>query len=172
MIDIAQTQVWRILHHDGLYQPWLHSLHETLFTHKAQFTRDDIRNKRNLFSWVQKPIWSSWMLFSTPVFSWCVVWALGTKAWLDHIFIAGCLTVPHYRNFLENELLPHLEDVPLAAWRWMWPQHDCASPHAVRGIMEFWNKYYERRIGKGGPVAWPAWSPNLNPFNFILISWG
>lgn len=68
---VAQTQVWRILHHDGFYlyhlqcvynllpeyyvnrfqfcewlQRRLHILCDFLFTDKAQFTRDDITNTR------------------------------------------------------------------------------------------------------------------------------
>jgi hypothetical protein len=43
-------------------------------------------------------------------------------------------------------------------------------------MMVFWypaflNENYEGIwIGKGGPLAWPTWSPDLNPLDFFL--WG
>jgi hypothetical protein len=76
---VAQTQVWRIFHHDGFYphhlqrvqhllladeancvqfhewlQPQLHILHNILFTDDAQFTWDSTTNTRNSLSWAYK----------------------------------------------------------------------------------------------------------------------
>ena len=51
----------------------------------------------------------------------------------------------------------------------MWFMHDGASAHfsfiirdALTGI------YHDRWIGRGGPVPWPARSPELNPLDFYL----
>jgi hypothetical protein len=53
----------------------------------------------------------------------------------------------------------------------MWLQHDGAPPHFSRAVTEFLNDDYEGRlIGRGGPVAWPARSPDLNLLYFFL--WG
>jgi hypothetical protein len=39
---------------------------------------------------------------------------------------------------------------------------------AVRDVLN--NTYYDRRIGRGGPTAWPPRSPDLNPLDCYL--WG
>jgi hypothetical protein len=36
--------------------------------------------------------------------------------------------------------------------------------------MKFFNEYEGRCKGRGAPVAWPTWSPSLNPLDFFL--WG
>jgi hypothetical protein len=43
-------------------------------------------------------------------------------------------------NFLENELLLHLEEVPLVTRRQMWLQHDGAPQNFSRAVMEFFNE--------------------------------
>lgn len=53
----------------------------------------------------------------------------------------------------------------------MWFQHDGAPPHnalAVRRLLD--RRYPGRWIGRGGPVAWPPRSPDLNPLDYFL--WG
>jgi hypothetical protein len=53
----------------------------------------------------------------------------------------------------------------------MWPQHDTAPSHFGRAVTEFLKEHYEGRwIVRGGQVAWPAQSPDLNPLDFFL--WG
>jgi hypothetical protein len=45
--------------------------------------------------------------------------------------------------------------------------HDGALPHFLSAIYEFLNNMFlEQWIGQGGPVAWSAHSPDLNPINF------
>ena len=76
-----------------------------------------------------------------------------------------------YRRFL-NDLLPvFLQDVPLNIRQQMWYQHDGAPPHFdvnVRRHLD--NAFPDHWIGRGGPVGWPARSPDLNPLDFFL--WG
>jgi hypothetical protein len=75
---VAQTQVWRILHHDGFYpyylqsvqyplprdhakcvlfcewlQPQLHILHDNLFRDEVQFTHNGITNTKNSLLGIQ-----------------------------------------------------------------------------------------------------------------------
>ena len=49
--------------------------------------------------------------------------------------------------------------------------HDGAPPHFSRVARQFFNQHFANKwIGRGGPVAWPARSPDLNPLDFHL--WG
>lgn len=76
-----------------------------------------------------------------------------------------------YLNFLRNNLNILLEDVPLLTRRRMWYQHDGAPPHYTHEVTNFLNRRFPNRwIGRGGPVAWPARSPDLTPLDFSL--WG
>lgn len=83
----------------------------------------------------------------------------------------GYLTAQYDRNFLEDELPLHSENVPLATERQLQLKHDGAPLHFGREVTEFLNKDYEGRwLGRGGPVALPTQSPDLNPLDLLL--WG
>lgn len=76
-----------------------------------------------------------------------------------------------YSEFLRNELPLLLEDVPLNLRYNMWLQHDGAPPHYFVGARNFLDHHYvDRWIGRGGPVEWPARSPDLTPCDYFL--WG
>jgi hypothetical protein len=57
--------------------------------------------------------------------------------------IEQCLPALYHRNFLENELPLHSEDVLLSKSRQMWLQHDGVPLYFSRAVMEFLNKDYE-----------------------------
>ena len=53
----------------------------------------------------------------------------------------------------------------------MWFQHDGAPPHydiTTRQCLD--TMFQDNWIGRGGPVHWPARSPDLTPVDFFL--WG
>jgi hypothetical protein len=53
----------------------------------------------------------------------------------------------------------------------MWFVHDGAPPHFLLIVTQHLNQTFgEQWIGRGGPVNWPARSPDLNPSDFWL--WG
>ena len=85
--------------------------------------------------------------------------------------LTPCLRWSMYRMFLEVSLPRSLEAVPLGIRRRMWYQHDGAPPHfagPVRALLT--NPFGNRWIGRGGPVSWPARSPDLIPLDFFI--WG
>ncbi|EZA61385.1 hypothetical protein X777_12292 [Ooceraea biroi] len=50
-------------------------------------------------------------------------------------------------------------------------QHDGTPPHMSIQARRVLNASFERRwIGRGGPVSWPARSPDLTPLDFFLWS--
>lgn len=76
-----------------------------------------------------------------------------------------------YLNFLENHLPPLLDGVPNELREEMWFLHDGAPVHYTGPIINHLNVTYPNRwIGRGGPVAWPARSPDLTKMDFGI--WG
>lgn len=86
--------------------------------------------------------------------------------------LQGPLTGPVYVDFLRNDL-PDLLDEWLTReeQRNLIYQHDGASPHKAAVTRNFLDENYtDRWIGQGGPIEWPARSPDLNPCDYGL--WG
>jgi hypothetical protein len=77
-----------------------------------------------------------------------------------------------YRNFLRN----HLDDlldavVPLNQRYQLWLQHDGAlalQHYSVLAREEVQMQFGENWIGRGGPINWPARSPDLTPSDFFV----
>ena len=57
-----------------------------------------------------------------------------------------------------------LQDVPLATRATVWFRDDGAPAHYLN------DDYSHQWIGRGGPIPWPARSPDVNPLDFYL--WG
>lgn len=77
-----------------------------------------------------------------------------------------------YLHFLQN-VLPNVlrRDVTSNIQQRMWLQHDGATCHFARSVREHLNEAFPGRwIGRGGPIAWPPRSPDLNPIDFFI--WG
>lgn len=103
-------------------------------------------------------------------FSLINVWAgiLGNQVIGPHI-LPNRVNANNFLLFLTDNLQDLLEEVPLATRAEMWFQMDGAPPHYGIAVRR-WLKIPLRWIGQGGPVAWPARSPDLNPLDFFL--WG
>jgi hypothetical protein len=68
-----------------------------------------------------------------------------------------------------NDLSALLEHVPLHQRQHTWFMRDGASPHFLCIVRQRLNQTFgEQWIGSGGPVNWPARSPDLNPLDFWL----
>lgn len=142
-----------------------------LVTDEAHFSRDGILNYHNHHEWRQlnphaTSVRSHQQQFSLNV--WCGI--VGNHLLGPH-FLPPRLNGEAYLTFLRDTLPELLEDIPLALLRDMWFMHDGAPPHFSRAVREHLNATFNLRwIGRGGPVAWPARSPDLNPCDFYL--WG
>jgi hypothetical protein len=76
-----------------------------------------------------------------------------------------------YNNFLIDDLPELLEDISLNIRQNIMYQQDGAPPHNSRIVRQTLNEKFLRRwIGRGGPIGWPARSPDLTPMDFFL--WG
>lgn len=90
---------------------------------------------------------------------------------LGPFFFDGPVTGNTYLHFLQNNFQQYLEDVPLNLIQRMWFQHDGAPPHYSRIVREYLDAEFGNRwIGRGGPIPWPARSPDLTKPDFFL--WG
>lgn len=75
----------------------------------------------------------------------------------------------NYVEFLIENLPDVLEDLPLHIRETMWFQHDGAPPHNSRHARHYLNTNFQNSwIGRGGPIAWPARSPDLNRLDYFL----
>ncbi len=87
-------------------------------------------------------------------------------------FYSGTLTAQRFlTEILEGVVADFIDDVPLQSYRRIWFQADGAPAHygiQVRARLDV--VFPQRWLGRGGPVPWPARSPDLTPLDFFL--WG
>jgi len=86
-------------------------------------------------------------------------------------FLPPRLNGETYADFLINQLPILLENVPLRARETLIFQHDGAPAHFSRRVREILNeRFRDRWMGQGGPIIWPARSPDLNVLDYFV--WG
>lgn len=199
-LGISSSSIWRTLRADGrhayhiqrvqhllpqdmgcrrVFCDWMLSqadnddqfTQKVMWTDEATFTRRGILNQRNNHIWSYENPRAVREHSFQHEFQ-CNVW-LGV---LDNT-IVGPYFLPHRLNadmfteFLENGFQDLLEDVPLNTRMNSWFQLDGCPAHFGRGPREWLNINYPRRwIGRGGPAAWPARSPDLTPMDYFV--WG
>lgn len=77
----------------------------------------------------------------------------------------------NYLDLLQNYLQNVLDDLPLNTVRRLWFQQDGAPAHYSQDVRNYLNYAFpDKWIGRGGPINWPARSPDLNKLDFFL--WG
>ena len=91
---------------------------------------------------------------------------------IDPVIVENRMTGDSYLHFLQNDLPEQLEDVPLDTRRHMYLQHDGATIHYTRMVIQHLNNTYPNRwIGRGSLIHWPARSRDLTPLDFCLWGW-
>jgi len=125
-----------------------------LFTEEAQFNHDGVNNTHNSHVWADEnphaTVESNFQLHFT-VNVWCAVLddqLIGPFILEDH------LTGEAYLRFLQEELPPLLEDVPLNKQGHIYFQHDGAPPHFSCEVRNFLN--YIVSLGDGSDVVVPT----------------
>ena len=74
-----------------------------------------------------------------------------------------------YLNFLSENLPTLVDDVLLQIRHNMWFIHDGAPAHFSNNVRNHLNRTFPNKwIGCGGPIRWPARSPDLNPLDYFL----
>lgn len=148
-----------------------HFASSVLFSDEATFTREGVFNTHNAH------IWSSNNPHTTR--SRAAQQRFSVNVWVG--IVADCLIGPYllpprldsakYLVFLQEVLPELLTNVPSPVRHRMWFQQDGAPSHYGACVRDHLNRTFPNRwIGRGGPVAWPPRSPDLNPLDFYL--WG
>lgn len=78
-----------------------------------------------------------------------------------------------YLDHLQNVLPPLIADLnlPVNIQNNLIFMQDGAAPHWAAAVRNHLNQVYAGRwIGRDGPIAWPARSPDLNPCDYYLWS--
>jgi Helix-turn-helix domain (DUF4817) len=145
-------------------------VHSILFTDEATFHRNGSVNRHNFHYYsTENPNFVRY----TSQTRWSLnVWG-GVVG--DHVigpyFFDQRVTGEVYLYFLQNHLPNLLRQVPHETQQEMWFLHDGAPVHHTCPIITFLNaRYPDCWIGRGGPVAWPARSPDLTKMDFSI--WG
>ncbi|XP_046683651.1 uncharacterized protein LOC124369643 [Homalodisca vitripennis] len=140
-----------------------------LFSDEATFVSTGEVNRHNVYYWSDNN--PHWMRTADHQRRWSLnVWCgiLSSKIIGPHFFY-GNLNGPQYAEFIRETLPVLLDDVPIQTLNTMWYEQDGAPPHyaqAARNAVS--ERFQERWIGRGGPVAWPPRSPNLS----LCFLWG
>lgn len=142
-----------------------------LFTDEATFTRDGMFNLHN------SHVWATSNPYATSPHAFQERFSVNVWAGIVNDFLIGPYLLPNRLNgrtyviFLEEVLPELLDSVPVAVRNTMWFQHDGAPSHFCNNVRNYLNAAFGPRwIGRGGPVAWPARSPDLSSIDFFL--WG
>jgi hypothetical protein len=95
--------------------------------------------------------------------------AMSAKHLIGPFFIEGSVTTDSYIQMLKTQLIPALNAKGLLYVAHF--QQDGAPAHTAIKTRNFLNQHFpDRWIGKYGPVAWPARSPDLSSCDNAL--WG
>lgn len=146
-------------------------LGRVLFSDEAAFRRDGVINSHNLHIWDDENPHAIIQANHQVRFQ-INVWAgiIGNHL-VGPFVLENRLNGESYLRFLQEELPNLLENVPLETRRNMWYMHDGAPPHFPIIVRQHLNNTFGQSwIGRGGPVAWPPRSPDLNPLDFFF--WG
>lgn len=147
-----------------------HFLRKILWTDEAHFTREGVFNSHNSHLWkMANPRATREKSFQRR-FS-INVWAgvIGDQFLGPHIF-AGNLNGEMYLDFLQHNLPQLLDGIDTERREELIFQQDGAPPHYNADVRQWLTENYPTWIGRGGVVAWPARSPDLNPMDFFV--WG
>lgn len=148
-------------------------LTKILWTDESKFDRDGITNYHNVHYWNpkgQNPKKTTERAHQTR-FSLNVWMGIVHSHLIGPFFMPQNLNGVTYENFLREELAALLEDVPLDTRRDMIYQHDGCPAHFYRGVRQWLDTNFPLKwIGRGGPIPWPARSPDLTPCDFYI--WG
>lgn len=149
-------------------------LRNILWTDESKFSKDGITNYHNAHYWAPKAqrnpnvkrIKGSQRRFSLNVWMGII-----SNHLVGPYFLPENLNGEHYENFLKENFMELLHDLPLNLRRDMWFQHDGCPAHFRRSVRVWLDSNFNNKwIGRGGPVPWPARCPDLTPMDFYV--WG
>jgi hypothetical protein len=135
------------------------------------FTRDGTQNFHNQHVWADTNPNATLQSSHQQRFS-VNIWAgiVGDHLLGPHV-LPNRLTGQNYGHFLRTTLPAFLDDIPVVLHRGLYFMHDGAPAHFSVCAHRNLNAHYRGHwTGRGGPIAWPPRSPDLNLLDFFL--WG
>jgi len=146
-------------------------LTDILWTDESKFSHEGITNFHNLHFWAEEnPRLTRETSFQRK-FSVNVWMGLIGQDVIGPHFFPDHLNGDIYENFLRHDLQDLFDDIPLAVRGRMIFQHDGCPAHFRRSVRQFLDERFPNRwIGRSGPIAWPARSPDLTPLDYSI--WG
>lgn len=142
-----------------------------LWTDECSFTRDGVFNFHNEHHYADDNPHLVRESRSQSRFK-VNVWAglIGNRIIGPYVDLPPTLNGVDYLQFL-TEILPDLlEDIPLNLRDRIVYQADGAPPHYDLNVRDYLRNNFRLWIGRGGTVAWPPRSPDLNPLDYYF--WG
>lgn len=145
---------------------------KVLWTDEAHFSRNAQVNIHNAHYWSDTN--PHWVAQSKHQYQWSFsVWCgIFDGRIIEPVFIDHTLNAQRYLNdVLRGPVEDFLCNLPLGHLVATWFQHDGAPAHSS-SLARAWldGAFKGQWVGRHGPVAWPARSPDLTPLDFFL--WG
>lgn len=143
---------------------------KVLWTDETTFTRHGIFNQHNSHIWSHENPHAVHKHNFQHQFSVNVWMGVLDSRIIGPFFLPPRLNGQHFLEFLNTSILDFLENLPLNQRAELWWQMDGCPAHIflpVRGWLdtEFPNKW----MGRFGPTAWPARSPDMTVMDFFLF---
>ena len=143
-------------------------LHALTFSDEAHFYLDGAVSRHNHRYWAPKN--PRWFVQQSLHPEKTTVWAaICADRLIGPFFFDQTVNGERYLSMLQEQFWPEVERIGLNEK--MIFMQDGAPPHWSRAVRNWLDmKFAGRWIGRGGPVRWPARSPDLTPCDFFL--WG
>lgn len=142
-----------------------------LWSDESCFTRRGVVNFHNLRVWSTENPHAVRARNFQMEFSVNVWMGIVENNVLGPYFLPHRVNGPIFLEFLEQHHADFIEAVTLNTRQQLYFQLDGCPAHYFRPVHNWLNEHYGQRwIGRGGPVAWPPRSPDLNPLDFFV--WG
>ena len=138
-----------------------------IWSDESTFTRDGVFNTHNSHHWADQNPHVFREYGHQRKFSVNVWLGIVNHRIIGPIYLPERLNANEYLNVLEQVL----DEMPLDIRHNAIYMHDGAPAHFARNVREWMDEHFPNRwIGRGGPMLWPARSPDLNPLDFFV--WG
>lgn len=142
-------------------------LKHILWSDECVFNRDGVFNTHNVHYWAEENPHQFREYGHQRKFSINVWLGIIDHTVIGPIYLPNRLDSAGYLNVLEEVL----DGMPLNLRHNMLYMHDGAPAHYALIVREWLDAHFPNRwIGRGGPISWPARSPDLNPLDFFV--WG